>query len=117
MGPEASQGNMWAMTLRNLISKKCVSPDKASVESLLAMEDDARNKILNKSNSNIVKAVKSLESHMMKSYLGTLYTSQSILFTNVAYILQEVEKIHINKVRDMLVQALGYETMLVQQRS
>lgn len=105
------------MTLKNLISQKCVDPLKSSMESILAMEDYARNKVLNKANSQIVRAIKSLEAHLMKAYQGILYTRQSILFTNVAYILQEVERIHISKVRDMLVQALGYETMLVQQKS
>lgn len=64
---------MWAMTLRNLISQKCVP--YPSVESLLVMEDDARNKVLNKANSMMVRAVKSLEGHMMKAYQTTLYTS------------------------------------------
>jgi len=33
--------------------------------------------------------------------------SQSIIFTNIAYILQEIEKTHINRVKEIMIQALN----------
>jgi len=58
---------------------------------------------LSRSSAAIIKEIHSVESLVMKLYQGTLYTGPSIIFTNIAFILQEIEKIHITKVRDMLV--------------
>lgn len=35
---------------------------------------------------------------------------QTVLFTNIAFLLQEIDKTHINRVRDLMIQSLSQET-------
>ena len=67
------------------------------------MEEFTRN------NHKIYKYIKQLQAFQERRA-----QSSTILFTNIAYINQEIEKIHINKVKEMLLQALNQEAKIIQ---
>jgi hypothetical protein len=98
---------MWAIQLRSVISTKLQGGDS----DLLSLEEPLRCDEFNRNNHKMFKYIKQLQVLQERRVGG-----QSILFTNVAYIFQEIEKTHINRVKDIMIAALNQEAILLQQR-
>ena len=73
------------------------------------MTEEARMEEFTRNNHKIYKYLKQLQALQERRA-----QSSTILFTNIAYINQEIEKIHINKVKEMLLQALNQEAKIIQ---
>jgi hypothetical protein len=93
---------MWAIQLRTVISTKLQG-------GVLALEEPLRCDEFTGNNHKMFKYIKQLQVLQERRTGG-----QSILFTNVAYIFQEIEKTHINRVKDIMIAALNQEAILLQ---
>lgn len=100
MGLENCDANMWAVTLKETVSSKIEI--KGNNLNVMQMEENERNELMSQFNCFIMRKVKRLARKMDNS--------KSILSTNIAFFLQEIDKTHINKVKEMLVMALNHET-------
>jgi hypothetical protein len=99
MGLANCDSNMWAIHLKGLILQKISVSYSADP---LLMNEDLRTEEFTRNNHKIYKYLKQLQALQERRA-----SSPSILFTNIAYINQEIEKIHINKVKEMLLQSLN----------
>ena len=99
---------MWAIQLQSVISTKLQGDSGVD---LLALEEHLRCDEFTRNNHKMFKYIKQLQV-LQERRIG----SQSILFTNVAYIFQEIEKTHINRVKDIMIAALNQEAILLQQK-
>ena len=102
MGADQCESNMWAIQLRTVISTKLQGGD-------LALEEPLRCDEFTRNNHTMFKYIKQLQVLQERRTGG-----QSILFTNIAYIFQEIEKTHINRVKDIMIAALNQEAILLQ---
>jgi hypothetical protein len=96
MGGGACDVNMWAVALKDTVTQKISG---GGSEAVFEMEEAARKELITLNNCYITRKVKSI-----------LKKGESILFENIAFFLQEIDKTHINRVREMLVQVLNQET-------
>jgi hypothetical protein len=99
---------MWAIQLQSVISTKLQGDSGVD---MLALEEPLRCDEFTRNNHKMFKYIKQLQV-LQERRIG----SQSILFTNVAYIFQEIEKTHINRVKDIMIAALNQEAILLQQK-
>jgi hypothetical protein len=102
MGADQCESNMWAIQLRTVISTKLQG-------GVLELEEPLRCDEFTRNNHKMFKYIKQLQVLQERRTGG-----QSILFTNVAYIFQEIEKTHINRVKDIMIAALNQEAILLQ---
>jgi len=96
---------MWAIQLQSVISTKLQGDSGVD---MLALEEPLRCDEFTRNNHKMFKYIKQLQV-LQERRIG----SQSILFTNVAYIFQEIEKTHINRVKDIMIAALNQEAILL----
>lgn len=64
------------------------------------MTEESRNAEINKNNERILKGIKSLQKKLQQG-------EGAILFGSINTILKEIEKIHINRVKEILIKALN----------
>ncbi|TNV87572.1 hypothetical protein FGO68_gene2693 [Halteria grandinella] len=101
MGLENCDSNMWAVSLKECVIEKVNAPSEMKNGQIFLMDEAPRNEILTQNNCFLTRKLKRLSKKSPNP--------QSILFTNIAFFLQEIDKTHINKVKETLVSALNHE--------
>lgn len=101
MGQPNYESNMWAIHLKTLVQEKINIPQPFDA---LTMTEESRREEFTRNNHKIYKYLKQLQGLQERR---TVASRSTIIFTNIAYVNQEIEKMHINKVREMLLQALN----------
>jgi len=101
MGLENCDSNMWAVSLKECVIDKVNAPSEMKNGQIFLMDEAPRNEILTQNNCFLTRKLKRLHKKSPNP--------QSILFTNIAFFLQEIDKTHINKVKETLVSALNHE--------
>lgn len=101
MGLENCEGNMWALQLKSVVSTKLQTPI-AHFDDPLALEETLRCDEFSRNNHKLFKYIKGL-----KAIQGRRNRGGSVIFTNVEYVIQEVEKLHINRVKEIMISALN----------
>jgi hypothetical protein len=77
--------------------------DPLTIEETLRCDEFSRN------NHKLFKYIKGLKAIQERRSGGG-----SVIFTNVEYVIQEVEKLHINRVKEIMISALNQEAIFLQ---
>ena len=74
------------------------------------LEEDQRCDEFSRNNHKLFKYIRGIKSIQERRGVG----GGSVIFTNVEYVMQEVEKLHINRVKEIMISALNQEAILLQ---
>jgi hypothetical protein len=96
MGIDNCDKNVWAVALKEIVCNK-------SREEMLYISEEERNHIIHKNNELVFKAISNIQ-NKEKDY-------GEILFINMNNIANEIVKIHINRVKEILIKALNYQAL------
>eukprot|EP00347_Sterkiella_histriomuscorum_P005428 403356654 len=100
MGLEHIETNVWAVALKDIIYTK----SRINGDVILTMTEDARNVEINSNNEQMLKSFISISKRAKED--------GKQLFNSINVVLNEIEKIHINRVKDNLIKALNQQAML-----
>jgi hypothetical protein len=92
MGLDNCDKNVWAVALKDVITNKLK-------EEMLFLGEDDRNAIISKNNELLLKGIQSLQQQKDKE--------SKHIFGAIQSVLAEIERVHINRVKEVLIKALN----------
>lgn len=114
MGIEHIEANVWAKELREVIQAKAILKsnqlgedltDSSQIsEMVLMMSEEARNLDISRNNESILKSLISISKRVKEE--------GKHLFAAINVVLNDIEKIHINRVKDNLMRALNQQSTM-----
>ena len=95
MGIENIEKNVWAVALKDIVFTKA----NMNGIQVLNMNEEVRNVQISINNEKIVKCLLSLHKRIKED--------GSYLFNSINTVMNDIEKIHINRVKDHLIKGLN----------
>ncbi len=92
MGLENCDKNVWAVALKEIVIKK-------SKEQYFYLSEEERNNIITRNNDNIIKGIQAVL--LLEQIKG------EIIISSLSLVINDIEKIHINRVKEILIKALN----------